>query len=146
MCRAGTVAVAKFVEWCGSPEALIEEFVDEADAQSQADYDMAEAVRRSWAWYEPPFDYGTVVRCDRLVIDTRKDSERLAWECINRSVAREFEKRGAAMMLKAFPLEYEGEVTNVRKAAFGKRQVAMMRLYNFRLGVHALPNKWGEQG
>lgn len=143
---AGTFAAAKFVEWSYGSGGELQEFVDEADASSQADYDMAEAIRSSWAWYEFPFDYGTVVRFDRLVIDTEKDTRRIAWTCLSRAIDREFRKRGALLLLKTFPLEYEGEVNDATRAAFDKRLSAMTRLYRHRLSALTLPGKWGAKG
>ena len=142
----GVCAAAKFVEWRGSPEGGIDEFVSEADALSQADYDMAEAIRRSWQWYQFPFDYGTVIRFDRLAIDTLKDSQRLAWRYLSRALDHEFGIRGAVILLKAFPLEYESEVNNDRRVRFDRRSAAMTRLYRSRLGARPLPNDWGEKG
>lgn len=142
----GVCAAAKFVEWRGSPEGEIEEFVDEADALSQADYDMALSIGQSWDWTNFPFDYGTVVRFERLAIDTAKDTRRLAWSYIGRALHREFSRRAALMLLKAFPLEYEGEVTDDNRAAFERRLAAMARLYQFRLGALPLPNSWGQRG
>jgi hypothetical protein len=44
-------------------------------------------------------------------------------------------RRGvAAIVLKAFPLEYEGNTTNENGAALERRQRALVRLYQRRLG------------
>lgn len=142
----GVCAVAKFVEWRASPEGEIEEFVDEADALSQADYDMALSVGQSWDRTNFPFDYGSVVRFERLAIDTASDTERLVWSYIKRALSREFGKRSALMLLKAFPLEYESNVTDANRQAFERRFAAMVRLYQFRLGALPLPNRWGDKG
>lgn len=142
----GVCAAAKFVEWRGSPQGEIEEFVEEADALSQADYDMALSIGQTWDWTNFPFEYGTVVRFERLAIDTAKDTQRLAWSYIGRALHREFSKRAALMLLKAFPLEYEGAVTDNNRRAFQKRLAAMARLYQFRLGALTLPNRWGDEG
>ena len=40
----------------------------------------------------------------------------------------------AAAILKAFPLEYEGNTTKENEAAFYRRQRALVRLYQRRLG------------
>jgi hypothetical protein len=63
---SGICAAAKFVEWKTSSETEIDDFVEEADALSQADYEMALSVRLSWHWPIYPFDYGTLVRDQRL--------------------------------------------------------------------------------
>ena len=142
----GVCAAAKFVEWKASLETEIDDFVYEADALSQADYDMALSLRQSWDWPIYPFDYGTVVRFERLAIHTAGDSERLVWSYIKRALHREFGKRAALMLLKAFPLEYESKVDEDSSAAFQKRLAAMVRLYRLRLGALPLPNRWGQKG
>lgn len=142
----GICAAAKFVEWKASPETEINDFVEEADGLSQADYDMALSVRQSWDWPIYPFDYGTLVRFERLAIDTIKDPQRLAWPYIVRALDREFTKRAALMLLKAFPLEYESQVTDDNREAFERRLAAMARLYRHRLGALPLPNRWGDKG
>jgi hypothetical protein len=45
------------------------------------------------------------------------------------------------MVLKAFPLEYEGKITAENRAAFGRRQLALIRLYERRLGFRPVPHK-----
>ncbi|MGI6854371.1 hypothetical protein [Mesorhizobium sp. 1B3] len=141
-----TCAVAEFVEWRSGGASLLDEFVDEADMDSQADYDMAIVMHGSWRWHEAPFDYGTVVRFERLAIDTRRDAGRLAWALIQAAITREFGRRGALMLLKAFPLEYEGEVTPHRRPFFERRVRAMLRLYSRTLSAKPLPNEWGADG
>ena len=143
---AGICAVAKFVEWRASPESDISQFIEEADASSQADQEMAFAIQQSWGWPIFPFDYGTVIRFDRLVIDTAKDAQRLVWSYMGLAIRREFSDRVAIMILKAFPLEYESEVVDKQRAAFERRFAALLRLYRFRLDALPLPNRWGKKG
>jgi hypothetical protein len=40
----------------------------------------------------------------------------------------------AAIVLKAFPLEYEGNANEENRAAFERRRRALVRLYKMRLG------------
>jgi hypothetical protein len=65
---------------------------------------------------------------------------------IARLLNREFRRRGSMIVLKAFPLEFEG----VGPAASGKRvkrrTSALVRLYERRLGMTALPGKNGRAG
>lgn len=54
--------------------------------------------------------------------------------------------RYAILVMKAFPLEYEGVVTDQNELAFGHRQRAMLRYYRHCFGVHPLPGWAGEKG
>ena len=67
------------------------------------------------------------------------------WELICRLIVREFEhphrakdSGAAVIVLKAFPLEYEGTTTAENERAFEHRRLALMRLYSKRLGVTPL--------
>jgi hypothetical protein len=50
-----------------------------------------------------------------------------AWSLIRR-LLKHWRPRLSMMILKAFPLEYEGTVTPRNEAAFNRRRAAMMRL------------------
>jgi hypothetical protein len=56
------------------------------------------------------------------------------WMIINSLLQRLCRRDMAAIVLKAFPLEYEGNATKENRAAFERRQRALVRLYRSRLG------------
>jgi hypothetical protein len=45
------------------------------------------------------------------------------------------------MVLKAFPLEYEGRVNDETRPAFSRRQQALSRLYRRRLNAEPVPHE-----
>jgi hypothetical protein len=47
----------------------------------------------------------------------------------------------AAIVLKAFPLEYESNTTKENRGAFERRQRALTRLYQMRLGFEPVSNR-----
>jgi hypothetical protein len=50
------------------------------------------------------------------------------------------------MILKAFPLEYEGNVTATNEAAFKRRQAALIRYYTSTLDMLPFPGTTGADG
>jgi hypothetical protein len=129
--------------------------VNACDTVSQAAYDTAVAVFSSFSRAEEetgetPFHYGTVVVFERLRIESAGAQESDAvWTLIG-EIARRFRRNGrsraAFIILKAFPLEYEGTVNDTNRPAFARRQRALMRLYVRRLGMKTLPGRVGKDG
>jgi hypothetical protein len=70
------------------------------------------------------------------------------WALIDRLVKREFRarKRASIIVLKAFPLEHEGNITDANRGAFLHRQRAMIRHYQHRLNARPLGRKLGKEG
>jgi hypothetical protein len=154
------LAMGTFVEWEFNypPENWVEDnsragvplmnwFVGRADELSQSSYDAAELVYTFWPenHCENPFNFGNVVIFDRLEINAKTKAQSTAvWVLINRLISRQFfERRGkrnraAIILIKPFPLEYEGKVTNENKHAFERRRAAMIRHYQARLGAKLL--------
>ncbi len=63
----------------------------------------------------------------------------LIWGIANALISGEFSEQGVILLLKAFPLEYEGRVTNDELAlSRSRRQEAMYRYYRRKLGVTRL--------
>lgn len=124
------------------------EFVDRGDVISQSEYETALAIARLWGsddeqnwWTDAPFCYGDVCSFDRLVIDARVSTDvEAAWQVIN-ALLRRIQRRLAVMVLKAFPLEYEGNVTAESRPAFERRQRALIRLYRRRIKFEPMPHK-----
>jgi hypothetical protein len=116
---------------------------------SQEEYDASRVVSIYWSDGVSPFDYGTVVRFERLVI-SRKTNSQAVWGLIAQVIAREFSRRGSLLLLKAFPLEFENRLTEASPAAahskFDARRRAMQRHYSQRLKVRSLPGEFGYDG
>jgi hypothetical protein len=130
-------------------------FFDCANEWSQSSYEAAEIVRAFWPdkQDDSPFNFGNVVIFDRLEIDAKTAAQSAAvWVLINRLISRQFLKprnrkqnRAAIFIMKPFPLEYEGKVTEENNAAFERRRTAMIRHYGVRLNAKLLgdnPDRW----
>lgn len=154
------IAAGTFKEWDFDLRkeddfASLEGFVNACDGVSQAAYDMANVVfslfcRAEEETGKTPFDYGHVTLFKRLRIQSASAQESDAVWTLIREIARRFWRNGrsraAFIILKAFPLEYEGNVKDTNRAAFARRQRALMRLYVRRLGLKTLPGRVGKDG
>jgi len=147
------VAGAGFEEWDCFPgcDPTMDSFILTCDQHSQAAYDMAEAVasfcRTGSQTESSPFDYGSIVLFDRLRIEAVSANEsKVVWDLIKMVLSRLRRAGAAGVILKAFPLEYEGKVTDDNRNAFELRQRAMLRHYSRRLGVRTLPGEPGRSG
>jgi hypothetical protein len=138
------LAGGHFREWAGPPAGFLEEFFEEADGLSQADHDTADIIQRVWGEYLSPFDYGTLVRFDRLAIRATTRSPDI-WSLIDGLIGKEFATRGSMLILKAFPLEFESD-SRTQRQRFLKRARAMSRYYQRRLGVRIVPGPYGVEG
>jgi hypothetical protein len=124
------------------------DFVERADMSSQSNYDTAVAVARIWGtddqrdwWTDEPFCAGDLCSFDRLVIDANTSADvESVWQIIN-ALLKRIRHSMAVIILKAFPLDYEGKVTEETQLAFARRQRALGRLYHRRLGVEPGPHK-----
>ncbi|NKQ88706.1 hypothetical protein C3Y91_31180 [Rhizobium sp. UPM1133] len=133
-------AHAVFFEWDSSGFVSAVEFQDAADSYSQEDYEMAAAVGQCWSdGWENPLDYGSIVVFHRLVIPHPMPG---FWETMRAAIKREFSRRSAMMVLKAFPLEWENRFQDPGapgKEAFERRLKAMTKHYQRNLGVSPMP-------
>jgi len=109
---------------------------------------LSEVIFYNWTgedeMAEIPFDHGSVLVFERLEIKAASAAEsNVAWSLINEIIARRTTGRGTAclMILKAFPLEYEG---NKKVEGFERSRGALQRLYRKRLSVQALPDEYHE--
>jgi|GEM_PF-6636209 len=77
----------------------------------------------------------------RLAIEasTSTDAD-LFWQIIGVLLKR-IQRRMAVMVLKAFPLDYDGKEIVEPEMAFGRRQRALIHLYQRRLGAEPVPHK-----
>ncbi len=134
------VSVAALREWALAEPALVDNalFVDAADSLSQTDYEMAEFVASVWDDDDHPLEYGHIVHFDRLSIPRPHP---WIWDALSSALTRQFAKRQSLLVVKAFPLEFEGRredssgTDNTHHPAFVKRQAAMRRHYMSKLGV-----------
>jgi hypothetical protein len=127
----------------------LDTFVERGDRSSQSEYEMAHAVATIWGGKDPetwwleqsPFCFGDLCIFERLAIDSRSVSHTYGtWTIINSLLERLCLRDTAAIVLKAFPLEYEGNVTKGNLTAFERRRRALVRLYKFRLGLKLVPD------
>lgn len=122
-----------------------EEFLEEMDSHSQANAELAMALLTHW---EEPADFfhnGEIVELRRLWIKPQA-SGRGRLRAVLRRVLSELYHQRSLLILKAFPLEFEGDVHDTNRPAFQSRQQAMMRHYSHLLGVSTLPGSGGEAG
>jgi hypothetical protein len=148
------VATGKLIIWRGVYDLggygwTLEGFVRRGDENSRSEYETAVAVARIWGGDDeddwlidgPPFCYGDLCSFDRLVIDAKTLADvEAVWQIVNALLMRI--RRGmAVMVLKAFPLDYEGKITDETRPAFERRQYALIRLYQRRLGFTPVPHK-----
>lgn len=98
-------------------------------------------------WEEPAdlTDYGNIIEVQRVQMRSGLSGFGRLRTALTALLEREFSAR-ALLILKSFPLEYEGDVTDQNREAFEKRRAAMMRHYRTMLGVHALPGRSGAEG
>lgn len=132
-------AHALFFEWDASDFVSAADFLDAADSYSQEDYEMAAVAGQCWSEWENPLDYGSIVVFHRLVIPHPMPG---FWETMRSAIKREFSRRAAMMLLKAFPLEWENRFQDPDapgKDAFERRLKAMTKHYQRHLGVSPLP-------
>lgn len=131
-------------------------YLNGTDLLSQSSANMGAAVLHGWKAAEresgeSPLNYGTIAVFERLGISGATASQSVAiWQLIDDLIGREFRSyrgkrpRASVIVMKAFPLEYEGKVTKQNHMAFVRRQAAMMRHYHRRMG--AKPFDGGEPG
>jgi hypothetical protein len=141
----------KEIDRAALPEMKI--FFEAADADSINTVPFATAVCAAWTprdwWGETPFHFGNVVHFDRLRIVSKSTAQSAAvWGLIDKLIKREFRarKRASIIVLKAYPLEYEGKLTEANEAILLRRQRAMMRLYRQRLDAQPLGRKLAKDG
>jgi hypothetical protein len=127
----------------------LDTFVEHADHNSQSEYDVAYAVATLWGgksedrwWLEQaPFCFGDLCVFERLAIDVQTASHsRATWTILNSLLQRLCRRDMAAIVLKAFPLEYEGNAAKDNSAAFERRRRALVGLYQRRLGFKPVAN------
>jgi hypothetical protein len=141
--RAGAV---HFIEWYPDPFIGDDLFFDEIDADSHEAASLAEAVLSGWA-IDDLAEAGSILEF-RLAWMTPEYARGSLWaEVATHFLKAQFRKDAGVLMLKAFPLEYEGRADgSAIDDALTRRRAAMIRHYRRVLGVELLPGWAGEDG
>jgi hypothetical protein len=151
--RSRPVAAGDLTVWRGRYDEDgggwdLEDFVDAADTLSNSIYEMAKVVAWTWGgadrrhwWTDAPFCFGDLCSFDRFLIDVETFAESLAVWTIVDALLKRIRRSVAVMILKAFPLEYEGKVNDANRRPFLRRTQALIRLYRYRLKVEPLPQR-----
>jgi hypothetical protein len=121
------------------------EFLEKMDGHSQATYDIANVICANWEDVSEISDYGDIVELNRVWMSAPFSKRGRFSAAANTLIGHLFKGR-SLLILKAFPLEYEGEVTDENAASFLRRQKAMKRHYQRIFDVSAFPGTDGEGG
>lgn len=121
------------------------EFFDVMDELSQETASLGTLILEHWREPDDVFNYGDVVELRRLWMSPRLSGSGRLRTAMNALLASEFANR-SLLVLKAFPLEYEGDEMNENRQAFEHRQAAMIRHYTHLLGVTPFPACAGRDG
>ncbi|WP_375292399.1 hypothetical protein [Sphingomonas melonis] len=121
------------------------EFLEALDSGSAATFAVGETICAHWEDVEDITGYGDILELHRAWIEPRHSKPGRLAGAIRATVAA-LHPAHALMILKAFPLEYEGKVTEENGLAFERRQTALMRYYASSLGMLPFPDDTGESG
>ena len=128
-----------------APSLTSNEFLEGMDTDSQATYDLADVLCANWYEIGAISDFGDIVELKRAWMSARFSNRGRFAAAANALIGRLF-KRRSLLILKAFPLEYEGNVTEGNNDSFILRQRAMKRYYQKIFGVLPFPGTDGENG
>jgi hypothetical protein len=139
------IGVLRFIEW--RVEAFVDNstFVEDMDTLSQASYDLGNALVETFdmSWLSL---YGNIIEFSLAWMEPSHARLSL-WAVAAQRCLRSLFRRPGLLVLKAFPIEYEGNVTNPElRAALKDRQRAMFRHYRRLLSVEPLPSAAAEDG
>jgi hypothetical protein len=120
-------------------------------AQQDAEYDLhnpeTDPEKRINSLHGNLFEItelGTVLELERAwVAPTDASRERFQAAC---DALLKLAPKRALLLLKAYPLEYEGRVTAENAGAQARRQRALIRLYRQSMGAEPLPAPAGDEG
>jgi hypothetical protein len=121
------------------------EFFDAMDELSEETASLGTLILEHWREPDDVFVYGDVVELRRLWMSPRLSGCGRLNASMSTLLASEFADR-SILVLKAFPLEYEGDEMKEGRQAFEHRQAAMMRHYTHLLGVVPFPDWAGREG
>jgi len=121
------------------------EFFEEMDSHTQATHNLADVICTNWEDISEISDYGDIVELNRAWM-SRPFSKSGRFSAAANTLITNLLKGRSLMILKAFPLEYEGKVTDENRDLFLHRQRAMKRHYQRIFAVSAFPGIDGESG
>jgi hypothetical protein len=119
-------------------------FFEWADAMSSELSELAEVICRHWEEVFDVTDSGTVLELARVWTHPAFSGEGRFALAANTLIGLSAE--WSLLVLKAFPLEYEGQVSDGNADAYTRRKAAMMRHYRSTLGVTQFPGDAGDEG
>lgn len=135
-----------FVEWFIDPFANPDTFLQEMDDESSEAIALGEILVSAWD-LEELASYGGVLEF-RLAWMTKSAAAHSIWAAVAEQFIVSRRDQFGVLLLKAFPLEYEGAAPegSVAAAALAFRRRAMMRHYRRVLNVTSLPGVAGTEG
>jgi hypothetical protein len=128
-----------------SSSLISNEFLYEMDNHSQETFNLADVICANWESIWEISDYGDIVELSGAWMSAPFSRRGRFSAAVNVLIQRLFKGR-SLLILKAFPLEYEGRVTGANAGSFHRRQKAMKRHYERILGVSPFPGADGENG
>jgi hypothetical protein len=141
------VGALHFFEFDVTPFTDNETFLDAMDADAAADFNLAKVICKQWDEVEDVTSYGSILEF-RMAWMTPRFARASIWaKAANQIIEREFSGY-SILILKAFPLEYEGRAAAGTRLGRGLRirQAAMKRQYKRLLGVEPFPSAAGREG
>lgn len=125
-----------------------DDFLNNMDMDASEDYTFANVIAEHWTDVATSLSaYGPLVQFCSAWADPQVAGQNLWWKVANHLLFNEMD-RWSVLVLKAFPLEYDGNVPDGSASApfFAQRQRAMVRYYGRTLGMTALPRLHGREG
>lgn len=139
------IGYVHFTECYIQPFTLNDDFLNEMDIPSAALGALGEAVSSCWDTEEIA-GFGAVLELRRVWIEPSHARDSLWARVAKHFLTTLYIKEAAYLVLKAFPLEYEGKVQPDVAQAFQRRRTAMFRHYHHHLGVELMPGWAGKSG
>jgi hypothetical protein len=146
MCRGERIGALDFREWHIDSLADESTFLEHMDRHTSANAAVSEVLCACWDFSEL-LDRGAVVEFRRSWMSFENSTGKI-WPIAANTVIDHFYSKSAIIILKAFPLEYEGHVDQDQGARrwFDRRRSAMIRYYQRALRVGPLPGTLGIGG
>jgi hypothetical protein len=144
--RKSQIGALEFAEY--RPVPLIDNatFFQAMDSDAAFESEMGHVLCSCWDDLATSItDWGTIVEFHMLwMVPT---SPTAVWVSATQKILAEHFPKHALLVLKAFPLEYEGSGSSRQGNRWLEiRQKALKRLYAHRLGVVPFPSRFGEEG
>ena len=119
------------------------DFFFQMDGHSEQFCELAEVIVGSWTYPDDIWLNGSVVEISRVWVAPEWSNGRLFKDSI--SVFIDAVDANASLVLaKAFPLEYEGHVTQENEERFKRRQQAMVRHYSRKFLLNPVSDRFPE--